>query len=163
MPPNEQEPGRESLPHLPPLEVVNQTTLLFITCCVDKRRPLLARKESVELLLQCWREADDWLVERWVVMPEHLHLFCAPRKHPTTPLKAWMQFWRSLATRRWPFLSEKPIWQRDFFDRRLRNGESYQQQWLYLWENPIKEGLVERPEDWPHQGEMNVLAWHEPA
>ena len=35
------------------------------------------------------------------------------------------------------------------------------QKWLYLWENPIKEGLVSRPEDWPFQGEVNVLRWHE--
>jgi len=47
-----------------------------------------------------------------------------------------------VATRRWPHPAEKPVWQRDFFDRQLRNGESYHQKWLYLWENPIKDGLV---------------------
>jgi hypothetical protein len=64
-------------------------------------------------------------------------------------------------TRRWPYPEERPIWPRDFFDRRLRSGESYRQKWLYLWENPIKDGIVTRPEEWPHQGEMNVLPWHE--
>ncbi|SPE60947.1 conserved hypothetical protein [Verrucomicrobia bacterium] len=158
---NPPEPGRRRLPHLAPLEFPNQTTVIFLTMCVDKRRPLLARAEIVALLLNCWREADHWLVGRWVAMPDHLHLFCAPATAPATPVASWARFWRSQVTRRWPYRGETPIWQRDFFDRRLRSGESYRQKWLYLWENPIKAGMVTRPEDWPYQGEMNVLSWHE--
>jgi putative transposase len=63
----------------------------------------------------------------------------------------------------WPHRSERPIWQRDFFDRQLRSGESYHQKWLYLWENPLRAGLISRPEDWPYQGEVHVLEWREPA
>src|SRR4030095_8736862 len=76
-------------------------------------------------------------------------------------LKQWMQFWRSTATRHGPREDEKPIWQKDFFDRQLRSGESYRQKWLYIWENPIKAGLVKTPEEWPFQGELNPLPWHE--
>jgi REP element-mobilizing transposase RayT len=96
-------------------------------------------------------------------MPDHVHLFCAPRKLPLTPLKGWVQFWRAEVTRHWPHVGEKPIWQKDFFDRQIRSGESYHQKWLYLWENPIKSGLIKNPEDWPYQGELNVLQWHDPA
>jgi putative transposase len=55
-------------------------TVIFLTMCVKKRRPLLARAEIVALLQDCWRQADHWLVGRWVAMPDHLHLFCAPLK-----------------------------------------------------------------------------------
>jgi putative transposase len=158
---SDREPGRYHLPHLAPLEFPNQTILQFVTVCVDKRRSLLANPEIVELLLDCWSKANRWLVGRWMVMPDHLHLFCAPASFPSTPLKLWMQFWRNESTRRWPHPAEKPIWQRDFFDRQLRSGESYHQKWLYLWENPIKEGLIKRPEDWPYQGELNILPWHD--
>jgi len=157
------EPGRLQLPHLASREFVNQTVLQFITVCTIERRPLLARAEIVSLLLDSWQKAGCWLVGRYVVMPDHLHLFCAPATHPASPLKQWVQFWRADATRRWPHSGEKPIWQKDFFDRQLRNGESYQQKWLYLWENPIKSGLVKSPEDWPFQGELNTIQWHEPA
>ena len=27
--------------------------------------------------------------------------------------------------------------------------------------NQAEDGKATRPEDWPHQGEMNVLSWHE--
>ena len=157
------QPGRRYLRHLAPLEIANQTTILFLTRSVEKRRPLLARDEVVALLLDCWSQADQRRVGRWVVMPDHLHLFCAPATWPATPFRSWARFWRSQATRRWPHPEEKPIWQRDFFDRQLRSGESYHQKWLYLWENPIKAGLVRGPEDWPYQGELNVLEWHESA
>jgi hypothetical protein len=80
---------------------------------------------------------------------------------PTMPLKQWVEFWRADVTRRWPYPEEKPIWQRDFFDRQLRSGESYHEKWLYVWENPIKDGLIKTPEDWPYQGELNHLIWHE--
>jgi putative transposase len=157
------DPGRKRLLHLSPLEFVHQTTILLITFCADKRRPLFARQEIVALLLESWRKADHWLVGRWVVMPDHLHLFCAPATSPPWPVESWARFWQNHATRHWPHPAEKPLWQRDFFDRRLRNGESYKQKWLYLWENPIKAGLVRKPEDWPYQGEINVLSWHEPG
>jgi putative transposase len=157
----DREPGRYHLPHLAPVEFPNQTILPFVTVSVDKRRSLLANPKIVELLLDCWSKADHWLVGRWMVMPDHLHLFCAPASFPSTPLKSWMQFWRNESTRRWPHPVGKPIWQRDFFDRQLRSGESYHQKWLYLWENPIKDGLVKRPEDWPYQGELNILPWHD--
>jgi hypothetical protein len=82
---------------------------------------------------------------------------------PVGALKQWVSFWRADVTRRWPHAGEKPIWQKDFFDRQLRTGESYHQKWLYVWENPLRAGLVKRPEDWPFQGELKPLAWHEPA
>jgi len=63
----------------------------------------------------------------------------------------------------WPHPEEKPIWQKDFFDRQLRSSESYREKWFYELENPTKAKLVARWEDWPFQGELNVLQWHEPA
>ena len=158
-----QDPGRKSLPHLPALEFPNQSILQYVTTTVEKRRPILARHDVQQVLLDAWRKADHWIVGRYAIMPDHIHFFCAPARLPITPLKVWMKFWRSEATRHWPRPGEKPIWQKDFFDRQLRSGESYQQKWLYVWENPIKEGLVQAAEAWPFQGEMNVLQWHEPA
>jgi len=157
------EPGRKALPHLPPLEFPNQSILLYVTQVVAGRRPLLARREAVETLLAAWRRADHWLVGRYVILPDHLHLFCAPARLPVTPLKHWMAFWRAAATRHWPWPAEKPVWQKDFFDRQLRSGESYTQKWHYLRENPVRAGLAPDAEAWPWQGELHPLRWHDAA
>ena len=158
-----QDPGRKYLPHLASHEFANQSVIQFISCNVTKRRLLLARPEIHGVLLESWRKADHWLVGRYVIMPDHVHFFCAPRHVPTTPLKRWMEFWRADATRGWPHPEEKPIWQKVFFDRQLRSSESYREKWFYELENPTKAKLVARWEDWPFQGELSVLQWHEPA
>ena len=41
-------------------------------------------------------------------------------------------------------------WQRDFFDHRLRKGESYEEKAHYIRMNPVRAGLCQRPEEWPH-------------
>jgi REP element-mobilizing transposase RayT len=163
MPRESPNPGRKQLPHLSPLEFGNQSTTIFLTVCAAKRRPLLANSETVDLLLDCWAQANHWLVGRWVVRPDHLHLFCAPATCPSTPLKSWARFWPNQTNRRWPNKNQTPIWQREFFDRQLRSGESYRQKWLYLWENPLKTGMVSNQQDWAYQGEMHLLSWHEPS
>ena len=156
-----EEPGRKRLPHLAPKEFPNQSIIIYVTQVVARRRTLLARREAVEALLNAWRQADHWLIGRYVVMPDHLHLFCAPARHPSTPLKQWMSFWRAEATRYWPWPGEKPVWQNDFFDRQIRSGESYAEKWQYVRENPVRAGLVSNADEWLWQGEMNPLMWHE--
>lgn len=157
------DPGRKSLPHLPSRDAVNQSIIQYVSMNVDKRRPLLARADTIAVLLAAWAKADFWRVGRYVIMPDHLHLFCGPATFPPAPLKQWLLYWRSEVTRLWPRREESPIWQKDFFDRQLRSGESYHEKWLYVWQNPVRAGLVTRPEDWPYQGELNLLPWHEPA
>jgi REP element-mobilizing transposase RayT len=163
MPQQSADPGRRSLPHLPSRDPVNQSIIQYVSLNVDKRRPLLAHADTAAVLLAAWARADYWRVGRYVIMPDHLHLFCGPATIPPTPLRQWMLYWRAEATRHWPRPDEKPIWQKDFFDRQFRRGESYDQKWLYVWQNPVRAGLVTRPEDWPYQGELNVLRWDEPA
>jgi putative transposase len=73
-------------------------------------------------------------------------------------LSGW-KYWKSNAARNWPDRSQSPIWQRHFWDTQLRRGESYAAKWDYVVTNPVRAGLVSRPEDWPYQGEMNELRW----
>ena len=47
-----------------------------------------------------------------------------------------------------------PLWQEEFFDHVLRSGESYEDKWQYVLQNPIRAGLVDRTDDWPYQGEF---------
>ena len=115
----------------------------------------------MQLILDAWRQATFWNVGRYVIMPDHLHLFCAPASISMHPLKAWLGFWKNQITRRWPRRDEVPIWQRDFWDRQLRREESYAEKWDYVVNNPVRHGLVKRVEDWPYQGELNVLEWHD--
>jgi putative transposase len=154
-------PSRKHLPHLPAHEPGNRTIIQYVTVCVDKRRPLLARPEIAALFVRIWSQADRWHVGRFVLMPDHLHLFCAPAVFPATSLQEWVEYWRGCCSRFWPHEKEKPVWQRGFFDHQLRTGESYSEKCHYVRENPVRAGLVAQSDSWPFQGEMYKLSWHD--
>ena len=156
-----QEPGRRHPVHQPVHQSGNLSVIVFLTVCAEKRKPILAKDDVVDLLVKTWHDADTWLVGRYVVLPDHLHLFCAPRAHDV-PLKKWVKYWKSLASRHWPRSPEQPVWQLDFWDTQLRRSESYAQKWDYVRRNPVRQGLVDDPDDWPFAGELNSLMWHEP-
>jgi REP element-mobilizing transposase RayT len=41
-------------------------------------------------------------------------------------------------------------WQRGCFDRLLRSDDDLESKWIYVQENPVRAGLVQRSEDWPY-------------
>ncbi len=51
----------------------------------------------------------------------------------------------------------EPVWQRGFFDHLLRSDESYAQKWQYVWDNPVRAGLVAKAEDWAYAGEIILI------
>ena len=158
---SETRPSRRTLPHHPVVSRTNQSIIIFVTVCTKRRRSLLANQDIHELIVNAWQESDSWLVGRYVLMPDHLHLFCSPARIPESPLRDWVFRWRATVTRHWPRPEEKTIWQKDFFDRQLRKGQSYSEKWEYVRNNPLRAELVERAGDWPHQGELNKLTWHD--
>ncbi len=142
-------------------DIGHRSNIIFCTVCIRNRRPLLATPAAHALLIEAWTQADAWLVGRYVILPDHLHLFCAPARRDSPNVKDWVAFWKSMASRRWPHEADKPLWQRDVWDRQLRQGESYGLKWDYVRRNPVRHGLATAPEDWPFQGERHVLLWHD--
>jgi REP element-mobilizing transposase RayT len=45
-------------------------------------------------------------------------------------------------------------WQAGFHDHKFRTPESETRKWEYICLNPVRRGLVERPEEWPFGGEI---------
>jgi hypothetical protein len=45
-------------------------------------------------------------------------------------------------------------WQDGFHDHKFRTRESETRKWKYVCLNPVRYGLVQRPEDWPYGGEI---------
>jgi len=105
--------------------------------------------------------ADSFLVGRYVIMPDHIHLFCAPAQSLPGYLKAWVRYWKSFVSNHWPGGKEGQVWQRDFWDTQMRHGESYGNKWDYVRFNPVRHGLVKKAELWPYQGEMHLLEWQD--
>lgn len=151
--------------HQPAVETFNRPIVVFLTVCSAQRKPVLAEDRVHKALLDAWKSADQWRVGRYVIMPDHLHLFCSPAVHEYPALKEWVRYWKSQTSR---ILSgfgaggtapSSPIWQRDFWDTQLRTHESYSEKWEYVRRNPVRAGLAACPDDWPFQGEIHSLRW----
>jgi putative transposase len=148
------------LPHVMPFA---QNPVYFITACTAGRRPLLTCQESFDCLQNIWTESTGiygWFVGRFVLMPDHLHLFASPLPEAKSRAQ-WLKLWKSVSSRH---LTEKlriepPIWQTDTFDHILRSAESFSEKWDYVKANPTRKGLVKRAEDWPWQGEIHPLTF----
>jgi putative transposase len=158
---DEKLPQRKSPLHLPPLLSHNRSTIVYLTVCTDKRKGILAKDDIHQLLIASWQAADAWIVGRYVIMPDHIHLFCAPNSTEVVNFEKWVQFWKSHASRQWPRPVEQPVWQKAFWETQLLRGDGYENKWNYIRQNPVRHGLVTKVEDWPYQGELNRLEWHD--
>ena len=132
--------------------------LVFLTVCTKKREKWLAQPIVHAALCKVWQQAQAWRVGRYVIMPDHIHLFAA-WIDGSIELEDWVQFWKSQFSRTLPEYSGR--WQSGHWDTRLRGVRNYESKWEYVRCNPVRHGLVARPEDWPYQGEMYLLDWNE--
>ena len=149
--------------HLPHLQSFKKQSLLFLTVCTAKRRPLLANSESHEVLRTVWTKSagiDDWYIGRYLLMPDHVHFFARPG-FQAKPLADWMKSWKSISSRRIAISMKvtPPAWQSEYFDHFVRSAASYQEKWDYGRANPVRAGLVSRTEDWPFQGVLHDLEY----
>jgi REP element-mobilizing transposase RayT len=137
----------------------NKPTIVYVTVCTKDRRPWLATPDIHATLREVWTAADAWHVGRYVIMPDHFHLFAAPNEHfvPFVEVDNWSKYCKSQFSKRHKNATHR--WQTDHWDTRLRSDESYESKWEYTRYNPVRAGLVAGPDDWPLQGEIMELRW----
>ena len=134
-------------PRIPVWLRSDQRVIYFVTICVMDRKPVLANQRTFRALRNVAEKLQDWTLIAAVLMPDHLHVIAAPKDRDfrvgnfAGALKRWMR----------KELEASWTWQPGSFDRLLRSGDSLQAKWLYLEENPVRAGLVQRPEDWPYR------------
>ena len=138
------------------LEFDAKPTIVFVTICTEKRVPWLATEFNHTLFRSVCQRATAWHLGRYMLMPDHLHGFVSPGDIDLS-IDSWIKYVKSQFRKEHPDKSLR--WQTDHWDTRLRNGESYDEKWQYVLNNPVRAGLVERAHDWPHQGELFPLRW----
>lgn len=128
--------------------VYTSSPIYFLTCCTLYRKGLLANEVVHEKFRRYCGDAAkfDVAVGRYVLMPDHLHLFVSAGAEFN--LGMWVRGLKRA------MISASRTWQPGFFDHLLRSDESYSQKWDYVRENPVRAGLVSKCEDWPFQGEI---------
>jgi putative transposase len=95
---NDPAPTRRAPPHLAIVDRGNRPNIIYLTVCTWNRQPRLAKRAMYDLLVETWQAADTWLVGHFVILPNHVHLFCAPAEVVHPPLTTWVSYWKRLTT-----------------------------------------------------------------
>jgi putative transposase len=149
-----------------------QGYLHYITTSCYQRRPLLAlasRRDLFVEVLEHVRRRYHFVVVGYVVMPEHIHLRLSEpeRGNPSTVMQAVKQGFARRILGRLRFQAateprrechgEEHIWQRRFYDFVLWSAQKRQEKLHYIHQNPVKRGLVDKPEQWPWSSARHYL------
>jgi REP element-mobilizing transposase RayT len=84
----------------------------------------------------------------YVVMANHVHLLIRPLVHPSRLLKALKGSTAREANRILGRTGE-PFWQKESFDHWIRDREEFARIRAYIVNNPVRAGLVMKPEEYP--------------
>ena len=137
-------------------EIFAENPVYFITACTYNRAKILDNEDTHQVFLTFCRQARSHgaMVGRYVLMPDHLHLFVCI----TTAgigLSAWVKSLKNTLSKNWRQQGcEAPHWQKGFFDHLLRSDQSHAEKWLYVKENPVRAGLCQAADDWPYGGQI---------
>ncbi len=137
----------------------------FFTVVTYRRRSFLCdedvRNALREAILKV-REQTPFLIDAWVLLPDHLHtIWTLPPDDARFALR-WQQIKRHVTRQcgerlhkpEWMNESktkhrESTLWQRRYWEHQIRDDTDYQRHMDYLHYNPVKHGLVERVNGWP--------------
>ncbi len=139
----------------------------FITFTCYRRQSFLSTptiRDAFLRVLERTRLRYDVLIYGFVVMPNHLHLLISEPKQGTIAtviqsLKiASTRYQKTHIWQRKADMGHKsqadhetqdsPFWQHRYYDRNVRDHEEFIAALKYIHRNPVKRGLVEKPEDW---------------
>ena len=139
-------PEREWLGHARPAWVDGDDPILLTICGRPRGINQFARSEVWEDMMRASARLQAralWTPLLLVAMPDHLHLIARiPSREGISSVVR--SFKHDVSYKR-------PVaWQAGVFDHRIRNDDSYRAKWLYVLLNPVRAGLVSRPEDWPY-------------
>jgi len=126
---------------------------IFITFRTYDRKPL--PEITRDLVLQhCLHDHQKkFHLHAAVVMPDHVHLLFTPLQNqagwPYTVPEILKLIKGTSARSINQLLGHRgPVWQDESFDHVLRSDESLEQKLEYIRQNPVRKGLVNRPEDY---------------
>lgn len=135
------------------------STWFFTLNLADRRQALLT--EQIDLLRASFRKVmrqHPWQIDAIVILPDHMHALCTlPAGDADFAVR-----WRLIKTgfsRALPYgerisasrqrKDERGIWQRRYWEHRIRDQADFNRHIDYIHHNPRKHGHVQHVADWP--------------
>lgn len=136
----------------------------FFTVVTYDRQRIFGSDETVGLLREAFRyvkRRHPFEIDAIVVLPDHIHCLWTLPAMDADYSTRWRlikgHFSRYCPSKyRKPLSSarikkkEQAVWQRRFWEHRIRDNRDYTNHVNYIHRNPVKHGLVTTPTDWPY-------------
>jgi len=138
----------------------------FFTVVTYRRRGFLCDPDVITALREAIhkvRAQYSFAIDGWVLLPDHLHaIWTLPPGDANFALR-WQQIKRHVTLRcgarlhqaAWMSESktrhrESTLWQRRYWEHRIRDETDFERHMDYLHYNPVKHGLVQQVIEWPY-------------
>jgi putative transposase len=124
-------------------------SLHFITFSCYHRLALLdsaGARETMEAVLEQTRARHRARIYAYMLMSEHVHLLV--NEPPGILLAQFLKAVKQITSRKLRG-ARKKFWQDRYYDSSVRGEKARSEVIRYIHRNPVKRGLVEKPEDWP--------------
>ena len=122
----------------------------FLTFSCYQRQPFLAAAGAYSVFehaLESVRQRYELVIAGYVLMPEHVHLLVG--EPVNYPLAVAIQVLKQKTSRKLKPRDRAQFWQRRYYDFSVWTAEKTREKLRYMHRNPVKRGLVSKPEDWP--------------
>lgn len=132
-----------------PKRYQHQRCLHFITFSCYRRIKLLdsaAARDTFEHELERVRRWYGCYITGYVVMPEHVHLLISEPER--SELCVVMQMFKQITSRKLRKPDLPRFWQVRYYDFPVWSERKRVEKLRYIHRNPVKRGLVARPEEW---------------
>ncbi len=128
--------------------------VVFVTLCTRRNTSLVEVDTAGKLCEIMGRigEKRRTRVHTYCIMPDHVHLAVSVAAEGGD-LEKWILYFKREAARA---LRCPGLWQRSYWDRHARPGDSVVSMVAYALNNPVRAGLCARWDEWP----FSWSEWH---
>ncbi|MBI5006980.1 MAG: transposase [Nitrosomonadales bacterium] len=136
----------------------------FFTVVTYRRRPILCDesiRNALHTAIKTARATRPFVIDAWVLLPDHLHCVWTLPEGDADFSTRWLKIKRAVSLacgeeyRRDDWLTasklkhrEATIWQRRFWEHRIRDEEDFARHVDYIHFNPVKHGHAQCAAGW---------------
>jgi putative transposase len=142
----------------------NEGTTFFFTAVAYQRRPILCDaviRTALRDAIRVVRVSQPFSIDGWVLLPDHLHCIWTLPSDDTDFSQRWSQIkhrvsyacghrYRMRGSDAQARRGEASIWQRRFWEHRIRDDIDMRRHLDYIHFNPVKHGYAKIAAAWPY-------------
>ena len=138
----------------------------FFTVVTHHRQPILCNENIRNALRRAiidTRREHPFGIDGWVLLPDHMHCIWTLPPDDRDYGMRWARIKRHVSKHCGTIFHrselkspsrkrrhESTLWQRRFWEHRIRDDRDFQTHMDYIHFNPVKHGIVKQVRDWPY-------------